>query len=80
MNNFYSNSLLDNSSPLPAGAPEWITAELIVDTISTWQPYYDGQLTSEDALEILLGVGRLMDILEQTDAEAVPSARPRVIS
>ncbi len=80
MNNVNSNILHGDLSPIPAGAPEWITAELIVDTISTWQPYYDGQLTSQDALEILLGVGRLMDILEQNDAEEIPSARPRVIS
>lgn len=48
---------------VPAGAPAWITADLIADTIATWQPYYADPLTLEDALAILLSVGRFLDVL-----------------
>ena len=68
------------STPVPSGAPAWITAELIADTISTWQPYYEGPLTPEDALEILLDVGRLIDLLEQPHVQAVSGPRPGVVS
>lgn len=47
----------------PAGSPSWVTAELIADTIATWQPYFREALTTEDALEILQDVGHLIDIL-----------------
>jgi hypothetical protein len=47
----------------PAGAPAWITVDLIADTIATWQPYFREALTAEDALEILQDVGHLIDIL-----------------
>ena len=47
----------------PAGSPAWVTAELIADTIATWQPYFREALTAEDALEILQDVGHLIDIL-----------------
>jgi hypothetical protein len=47
------------------GAPRWITSELIADTIETWRPYYARRLTEADAVEILVSVGELADILEQ---------------
>ena len=50
----------------PPGRPSWITPELIEDTLKTWQPYYGKYLTTDDALEILLTVGHLLDTLEQT--------------
>ena len=50
---------------MPPGAPSWITPELIADTIETWQPYYELDLTVNDALEILQGVGNLIDVLEK---------------
>ncbi len=49
---------------VPSGAPAWITPELIADTIETWQPYYYDPLTAEDAMEILLSVAELVDVLE----------------
>lgn len=52
-----------NSRPVPPGAPSWITPELIAQTIETWQPYYRDCLTEQDSLDILLGVGRLFEIL-----------------
>ena len=47
-----------------SGAPRWVTAELIIDTIETWRPYYHDRLTKEDALEILLSVAHLIGALE----------------
>jgi hypothetical protein len=47
---------------VPAGAPRWVTPELLADTLRVWQPYY-GRLTSEDALGIILNVGSLLDVL-----------------
>ena len=49
---------------VPVGTPAWITVEMIEDTLRTWQPYYDQPLTVTDALEILIHVGRLNDLLE----------------
>lgn len=46
-------------------APEWVTPELLESTLETWQPYYEGRLTSADALEILLRVGQLVDALRK---------------
>ena len=63
------------SASVPAGAQEWITAELIGDTIATWQPYYAEPLTEQEALEMLLHVGLLRDLLEQVDGqEKIPGA------
>ncbi len=44
---------------VPAGVPSWISAELIQLTLSIWQPYYATPLTLDDALAMLLNVGRL---------------------
>lgn len=52
----------EDSVPL---APAWITPELIADTIETWQPYYVDRLTADDALEILLNVGAVIETLER---------------
>ncbi len=48
---------------VPAGTPDWITAELIEATIRTWQPYYQATLTPDDALIMILDVGRLFEAL-----------------
>ena len=50
---------------MPPGAPSWITPELITDTLETWQPFYERDLTIDDALEILTNVGNLIDVLEK---------------
>lgn len=52
------------SAPVSSGAPRWVTPELIADTIETWQPYYDDPLTVENAVQILLSVAQLVDVLE----------------
>ena len=48
---------------VPPGAPEWITAELIEQTIRTWQPYYQALLGPEDAVTMILNAGRLYQAL-----------------
>jgi hypothetical protein len=45
-------------SIVPAGAPDWITAELIEQTIRVWQPYYADLLAPEEAVTMILNVGR----------------------
>ena len=51
------------SSIVPAGAPDWITPELVEATIRVWQPYYEEVLTPEEAVTMILTVGRLFDAL-----------------
>ena len=46
-------------------APPWITEDLVAHTARVWQSYYDEPLTREDAVEILINVGNLMDALEE---------------
>jgi hypothetical protein len=53
----------DAQSIVPAGSPDWITPELIEATIRTWQPYYEAILTPEDAVTMIMGVGRLFEVL-----------------
>ena len=53
----------DATSIVPAGSPDWITAELIEATIRVWQPYYKEVLTPEEAVTMILTVGRLFDAL-----------------
>lgn len=48
---------------VPAGAPDWVTEELLQEAIDVWQPYYKHELSMEDALEITLSVGRLAEAI-----------------
>ncbi len=50
---------------VPAGAPRWITPELLADTLHVWQPYY-GTLTPQDGLSIILNVSNLFDVLRRS--------------
>ena len=50
---------------VPAGAPTWVTPELIAKTLKTWQPYYAEPLTPEDALVMILRVSSLFDLLSR---------------
>ncbi len=43
--------------------PFWVTPALIAATQRVWQPYYNTMLTEEDAVAILLAVGRLFGAL-----------------
>ena len=51
--------------PVPAGAPRWVTPELLADTLRVWQPYY-GSLTPQDGLSIILNVSNLFDVLRSS--------------
>ena len=53
----------DANSIVPAGSPDWITPELVEATIRVWQPYYKEVLTPEEAVTMILTVGRLFDAL-----------------
>ena len=48
---------------VPAGIPDWITVELIEQTIRVWQPYYEAVISSEEALTMIQSVGRLYQAL-----------------
>ena len=66
---------------VPAGAPPWVTLELIEHTLRVWKPFYEDQLISEDALEIIMCVGRLADVLSwgirhETVRRPGPSQQP----
>jgi hypothetical protein len=56
---------------VPAGAPRWVTSEIIADTLQVWQRYYDENLTADDALAIIGNVGRLYDTLRRLSDEKV---------
>lgn len=48
----------------PPGAA-WITDEAIADTRRVWSPYYGRELTDAEAVEILMNVRNLADVLVQ---------------
>lgn len=50
---------------VPAGAPRWITVELLEHTIRTWQPFYKDLLIPEDALEIIMGADHMFELLSK---------------
>lgn len=50
---------------VPAGAPSWVTEELIELTLKTWQPFYPNQLIEQDALEMIMGVDQLFGIVSR---------------
>ena len=58
----------DAKSIVPAGTPDWITAELIERTIRVWQPYYQAVLTPEEAITMIQSVGRLYQALSSGSA------------
>ncbi len=45
---------------IPAGAPDWVTPELLTHTLRVWQPYYVETLTELDAMDILLNAAHLV--------------------
>lgn len=68
------------NATIPTAAPAWVTPQLLDDTLQAWQPFFKRTLTPTDALEILLDWGRLLDLLESEDDQAVRGAGPRVIA
>lgn len=61
-----TESPLASEGVVPPGAPSWITSELIAHTIRVWQPYYCDSLTTQDAVNMLIGVSRLMEVLSRS--------------
>ncbi len=58
---------IGNRSPtvVPSGTPEWVTPELIDHTIRVWQPYYETPLTPDEAVTMILSVGRLFGVISR---------------
>lgn len=55
----------ETSADVPAGTPAWITAKLIALTLKVWQPHYKEQLSPQDAVTIVLNVGKLFGVLSR---------------
>jgi hypothetical protein len=51
--------------PRAATHPAWISEDLIRATLAVWQPYYDAQLTRQDAIEMILAASRLLSALSR---------------
>ena len=51
------------SGIVPAGTPDWITSELIEQTIRVWQPFYEAVISPEAAVTMIQSVGRLYQAL-----------------
>lgn len=58
----------------PPGTPQWVTAELLADTLAVWQPFYSHKLTEQDALEMLRSAAHLLEALGDDD-EIAPQVR-----
>jgi hypothetical protein len=48
----------------------WIDDEAVADTIRVWAPYYGGKLTEAEAVEILMNVKNLVEVLVQAGRKA----------
>lgn len=62
---------------VPAGTPDWITAELIEKTTHVWQPYYEAPLTTDDAIEIIRNAGLLFNALSICRSSTRDSGQPQ---
>ena len=45
--------------------PDWVSDELLQKTMEIWQPYYQNELTREDAIAIINNVGGVIDCLRR---------------
>ena len=48
---------------LPPGIPEWITRELVENTIWVWSPYFNRIITVQEAVSFAALGGELMEAL-----------------
>jgi len=46
-------------------APAWMTAEAVRDTLQVFRPLYKERLTVSDAVEILINMHNLYDLLKE---------------
>ncbi|WP_320685359.1 hypothetical protein [Gemmata algarum] len=53
----------DTPLPLPDGTPPWITSELVSHTVALWSRYSPRPLKLEDAVDMLVQVGELYEVL-----------------
>lgn len=49
---------------LPPGTPEWVTPELVRETLEVFQPDANERLTEKDAVEMIVSVGNIYGALE----------------
>ena len=63
-----SNVAAESPPSVPPGLPSWITSELIEKTLAVWQPYYVERLSTEDAVDMLLSAGRLLNVVTGREA------------
>lgn len=56
------------AAAVPPGAPAWVTPELIEHTLRVWQRRCQKKLTPEQALEMVLNAGNLLDALGKAAA------------
>lgn len=63
---------MSNSSPHALVTPSWITPALLALTVRVWSKRYGRPIDDAEALDILIRVGRLMDVLKSPLA-----SRPR---
>jgi hypothetical protein len=61
---------------LLTGAPSWITPEAVRDTISTFKPHYPNPLTLTEAVEILIRMGNLFELLDAEKCDPKAHERP----
>jgi hypothetical protein len=59
---------------VPSGAPSWVTPELIAHTLRVWQRFTEELLTPDDALEIIMGAGQLIESFGGNRRQAQDSA------
>lgn len=48
---------------VPPALPSWVTADFINETIRVWQPHSKSPLTQEDAIEIIMNMSHLLDVV-----------------
>ncbi len=60
-----------SAGPLPG----WITADVIAETRAVWQPFYEKELTNDEAVGLLLNVGTLFRILRRRPDEEANDAQ-----
>ncbi len=48
---------------LPPGTPAWVTPQLVERTLRVWQPRYASPLSVDDAVTMILAVGRMYDVV-----------------
>ena len=48
----------------PPDIPRWITEELLAETIRVWQPRYGKSISTDEAMQMILAVSRLGEVLK----------------